>query len=96
MSDLGMGGHLDIRTGLGDVFSNMNPVPAKPNVALTPLLALLLITSATASAWYDPGLQRWINRDPDGEPGVELLHKSKGSRATGPAPYFNCAARRTQ
>src|SRR5437899_9673723 len=26
-------------------------------------LCLLIWTTQTASAWYDPGLQRWINRD---------------------------------
>jgi RHS repeat-associated protein len=26
-----------------------------------------------AHAYYDPGAQRWINRDPIGEPGFELL-----------------------
>lgn len=40
----------------------MIPIRKKLN-ALAPL-ALLLLASTTASAWYDPGVQRWINRDP--------------------------------
>jgi RHS repeat-associated protein len=39
---------------------------------LTPLL-LLLTSFHNASAYYDPGVQRWINRDPLGEPGFELI-----------------------
>ncbi len=31
------------------------------------LLTMLSFSSATAFAYYDPGLQRWINRDPIGE-----------------------------
>lgn len=34
-------------------------------------LALLLISSPIASAWYDPGMQRWITRDPVSEAGFE-------------------------
>ena len=32
---------------------------------LVPLF--VLICHQTASAYYDPGVQRWINRDPEGE-----------------------------
>lgn len=35
----------------------------KLRTVLGPLL-LLVASSQIASAWYDPGLQRWINRDP--------------------------------
>jgi hypothetical protein len=40
------------------------------------LLALLAYFSSlhTASAFYDPSTQRWINRDPVGELGFETLH----------------------
>lgn len=30
-----------------------------------------------ASAFYDPGTQRWVNRDPWGESGFEFLNKRK-------------------
>ena len=45
---------------------------------LLPRLLVLLITLLahhTARAWYDPGLQRWINRDPLGEAGFESLRR---------------------
>jgi hypothetical protein len=35
---------------------------------VVPLLALLA-SSEPARAWYDPGVQRWINRDPISERG---------------------------
>ena len=35
-------------------------------------LGLLLIAQA-AFAWYDPSTQRWLTRDPIGEPGFETL-----------------------
>jgi hypothetical protein len=38
-----------------------------------PLLALLA-SSTLARAWYDPGVQRWINRDPVGTRGGINLH----------------------
>jgi len=42
------------------------------NVAGMVLMLLALLSSPhTASAYYDPGVQRWINRDPLGEPGFE-------------------------
>ena len=49
---------------------------------LPPLLVglLLILTSLrTTSAYYDPGVQRWINRDPYGEPGFELLRHQRQS-----------------
>jgi uncharacterized protein RhaS with RHS repeats len=37
------------------------------------LLSMLLISAERASAYYDPGLQRWLNRDPMGQrAGVNL------------------------
>ncbi len=35
------------------------------------LSLLLLLPAARSSAYYDPGVQRWINRDPAIEPGFE-------------------------
>jgi RHS repeat-associated protein len=39
------------------------------------LLAALFLSAVTASAYYDPGMQRWLNRDPLGESGFELVVK---------------------
>src|SRR5262245_14064413 len=36
------------------------------------LIFLSLLATQTAHAWYDPGLQRWINTDPLGEEGSEV------------------------
>jgi len=46
--------------------TQMQPLPSA--------LALLVLLSATnlASAYYDPGVQRWINRDPLSETGFEV------------------------
>jgi hypothetical protein len=44
----------------------MNPIRNRLTPTLVCLL-LLLISLPTASAYYDPGVQRWINRDPLGE-----------------------------
>jgi hypothetical protein len=42
------------------------------------LLLVLLLSFQTASAFYDPGLQRWINRDPIEESGGINLHEFLG------------------
>ena len=47
------------------------------------LLALFSVPRL-ASAYYDPGVQRWINRDPLGESGFERLRK----RLDGPWPAY--------
>ena len=47
----------------------------------TPTLLALLSASHLARAYYDPGTQRWINRDPLGDPGFELL-RQRGLRMT--------------
>lgn len=49
-------------------------------------LALLVLLSAShlASAYYDPGVQRWINRDPVNELGHRLL---ADDRIAGAVPY---------
>ncbi len=54
------------------------------NCSLTKLILLLvlLLPTARASAYYDPGVQRWINRDPAEEVGFKMLE----SKAFGEAP----------
>ena len=44
---------------------------------LARFMTLLAVLSATplALAYYDPGVQRWINRDPLGEPGFEVVQR---------------------
>ncbi len=39
------------------------------------VLLALLSSSHMASAYYDPGVQRWLNRDPIGETGFEELRR---------------------
>ena len=54
----------------------------KPNVLLPPLVAtlwVLLTSSPTASAFYDPSLQRWINRDPLEEEDGPNLYRFAGN-----------------
>jgi len=46
-------------------------------------LLVLLSTSHVASAYYDPGVQRWINRDPIGERGGLNLYCFVGNAPTG-------------
>ena len=43
---------------------------------------LALWTTQTASAWYDPGIQRWLNRDPLGEPGFEAVTTTRSPLTT--------------
>jgi hypothetical protein len=40
-----------------------------------PIISILfiLLTAQAALAWYDPSTQRWLSRDPIGEPGFETL-----------------------
>jgi len=40
-------------------------------------LLVFLFSSHVASAYYDPGVQRWVNRDPMGEPGFEVLERKQ-------------------
>jgi uncharacterized protein RhaS with RHS repeats len=49
-------------------------IPNRLSLALAPLL-LLLASSYTVCAWYDPGVQRWINRDPIQEKGGKNLYR---------------------
>jgi RHS repeat-associated protein len=57
----------------------------KPSIWFLTLLALLTAPHL-ASAYYDPGVQRWINRDPVQEPGFELV------RGGALWPYLNRGA----
>jgi RHS repeat-associated protein len=45
------------------------------SVLIVPLLTLA--SGHVARAFYDPGMQRWINRDPVYEPGFVLLEGTK-------------------
>jgi RHS repeat-associated protein len=49
----------------------MIPISKKLTLMLAPLL-LLLASPQPARAFYDPGLQRWLNRDPIGEMGFTV------------------------
>jgi len=53
----------------------------EPLLRASALLALLSVTNL-ASAYYDPGVQRWISRDPIREPGFDLVrrHQRRASR----------------
>ncbi len=46
---------------------------------LVPLFTL--ICHQTASAYYNPGVQRWINRDPIGDAGCEVLRDRNKTQA---------------
>lgn len=48
--------------------------------ALSLTLLGVLTLSTTASAYYDPGAQRWINRDPIGEEVAANLHSFVANR----------------
>ena len=59
----------------------------KPHRRALPLL-LLLLSAQLACAYYDPGLQRWINRDPKDETGFYRVWRNDARRAqpaTGPS-----------
>ena len=47
-------------------------------------LSVLLWTVQTASAFYEPSLQRWLNRDPIGQSGFEIVRASP----SGPSVVF--------
>jgi hypothetical protein len=57
----------------------MTSVRTKVSLILT-LLLLFLASSQIASAWYDPGVQRWINRDPIQEKGGINLYQFVSNR----------------
>ncbi len=58
---------------------------------LTALLFAVLAFAQATQAFYDANLGRWVNRDPLGEPGSELLRGTKPNiLGDGPSPYvFN-------
>jgi hypothetical protein len=45
----------------------------KLEIAIGSALFVALWAAQTASAWYDPTTGRWLNRDPIGEPGFQVL-----------------------
>ena len=45
-------------------------------VLLAALLPVFLLSAERASAYYDPGTQRWLIRDPQGEPGFESARRA--------------------
>ena len=49
-----------------------------------------LISLQTTSAYYDPGVQRWINRDPIREAGFKLVRGGRVSRGSDPNLYLFC------
>lgn len=51
----------------------------KSSVTSLLFLLLLLLPIPRASAYYDPGVQRWVNRDPINEPGFEALPRRTGA-----------------
>jgi len=57
----------------------MNGTQNKLMRFLLPLLLLLLYGQVTL-AYYDPGLQRWINRDPLGEKGFQLALRAPATQ----------------
>lgn len=58
----------------------MNPIRKKLMAMLVPLLFTLL-SLQTTFAYYDPGVQRWLNRDPIGEYGFEALRHHRSSKS---------------
>lgn len=52
---------------------------SKPKQRSPLLLLILLLPLQPALAYYDPGLQRWINRDPYGEIGGRNLYVACGN-----------------
>ena len=50
------------------------------NTVLAITLFLFLWTAQTASAFYSPNLQRWVNRDPIGERGFELTRRASSRK----------------
>jgi hypothetical protein len=57
----------------------MKSLQSVPSTARLPVLLLFLLSLQAASAFYDPGLQRWINRDPIGESGGINLYISESN-----------------
>jgi hypothetical protein len=53
------------------------------NVKFTVPCLVLLASAQLAGAWYDPGVQRWINRDPLGERGGVNLYRPMANNTVG-------------
>lgn len=63
--------------------------------SLLPLIFLTILAAvSTANAYYDPGIQRWVNRDPLGELGFELDRSLQSSllllKIPSENPYLFC------
>jgi len=54
----------------------------KRKCVIVSVLFAMLCIAQTASAWYAPGLQRWINRDPIEEEGGVNLYAFAGNEPT--------------
>jgi len=53
----------------------MKSCQSAPSAVWLPVLLLFLFSLQVASAFYDPGVQRWLSRDPLGDPGSAVhLH----------------------
>ena len=52
---------------------------AKTNIILIFVALAYWLGLCNASAFYDPGQQRWLNRDPIGEQGFEVVRWKKAS-----------------
>jgi hypothetical protein len=48
-------------------------------IASNGALFVALWTAQTAMAWYDPSTGRWLNRDPIGEPGFQVMQRAGSS-----------------
>jgi len=57
----------------------MKTLQSAPSITWLPALLLFFLSFQAASAFYDPGLQRWINRDPIGESGGINLYISESN-----------------
>ena len=59
----------------------MKLTQAPPNKLLSAALLIFLLSLQAASAFYDPGLQRWVNRDPIGQAGGVNLYVFAGNNS---------------
>src|ERR1019366_8510878 len=80
MMDSGCYSHIEIEKRTGHVMKRQ----MKPIIWFLTLLALLTAPHL-ASAYYDPGVQRWINRDPIGTRGGVNLYGFVRNRPLGVA-----------
>ena len=61
--------------------------PNKHGILIVVTLLAYWVSLCNASAFYDPGAQRWLNRDPLGEPGFEMLVSGQAN-PLGDGPNF--------